>query len=88
MMKQQLVWQEMSDAPKDRKIIVCLKSWGDPTDIIRVDVVEWDLVLNDRKEIELEYGLGTEWYSPGEEWYYNSSDFIGWSEVPVLPQAK
>ena len=73
-MTQQLVWQDMATAPTNRVIIVRLKSKCD--DIIRLDVVEYDLVVD---------GIGekTEWYSPGESTHYASSDLIGWIELPT-----
>lgn len=72
-MKQQLVWQDMSEAPKDRQILVGIKSAVDG--VVRFDAVEWD--------IEFFNSNLYEWYSLGSGNHYSSSDFIGWSEVPL-----
>jgi len=87
MLKQQLVWQEwqdMSDAPKDRKIIVGIKSQCDG--IIRQDVVEFN-DWGDGENDDIEEGDKIHWFSFDNR-EYSSNDFIGWIEVPVLPQAK
>lgn len=83
--KEQLVWQDMSEAPKDRQILVGIKSAIDG--VVRFDAVEWDIEF-DFKQLDNFKSNLYEWYSLGSGNHYSSSDFIGWSEVPVLPQAK
>ena len=65
-MKQQLVWQDMSEAPKDRQILVGIKSAVDG--VVRFDAVEWD--------IEFFNSNLYEWYSLGSGNHYSSSDSI------------
>ena len=84
MMNQQLVWQDMSDAPKDRKIIVGIKSQCDG--IIRQDVVEYN-DWGDCDDDDIEEGDKIHWFSFDRN-EYSSNDFIGWGEVPVQSRAK
>lgn len=78
MMKQQLVWQDMSGAPKDREILVGIKSECDG--IIRFDSVEAGFPSSKNTWF---------WFSDNEIGsIYSNDDLVGWIEVPVLPQAK
>jgi len=94
MMKQQIVLQDMSEAPKDREILVGVRSEVD--NLIRFDKVVYDkdagsYPYDDDDGDDSEPGFPSPkntWFSENEEYYYSNDDFIGWIEVPVLPQAK
>ena len=75
-MNEQPVWQDMDQAPKDREILVGIKSEEDGP--IELDVVEGSIIYD-----TFEWGWGFEWYSPVKAEYYYSDDFIGWCEVPT-----
>lgn len=86
--KQQIVWQNMKNAPKDRTFIVGVKSEADcaiqPIGEITIDTVKAFVEENEQ------------WPYDGFDWvsctisggYYKSSDLIGWIEFPVLQETK
>lgn len=96
-MKQQIVLQDMSEAPKDREILVGIKSEVDG--YIRFYTVVYD---EDGDEDEGPYDDEDEdedsedslpnskntWFSDDEDSYFANDELVGWIEVPVLPQAK
>ena len=89
MMKQQLVWQDMSEAPKDREILVGIAESIGP---IRFDSV----VFNHEEFEEDEDGEESDpgfasakntWFSYNDDYYYSNDELVGWIEVPVMPKA-
>ena len=86
--KQQIVWQDMKNAPKNRTLIVGVKAEADctvqPIGEITIDTVKAFVEENEQ------------WPYDGFDWvsctisggYYKSSDLIGWIEIPVLLETK
>ena len=57
--------------------------------VVRFDAVEWDIDDDFKRDFECDQLDNLyEWYSIGSGNHYYSSDFIGWSEVPLLPETK
>jgi len=93
MMKQQIVLQDMSEAPKDREILVGIKSEVDG--YIRFYTVVYDEDGDedpyDDEDEDSEDSLPSPkntWFCDDEDSYFANDEFVGWIEVPVLPQAK
>ena len=90
MMKQQLVWQDMNQAPKDREILVGIKSECDGP--IRFDSVVFNLEEFEEDEDGEESDPGfasakNTWFSYNDDYYYSNDELVGWIEVPVLTKA-
>lgn len=97
--KQQIVWQDMKNAPKDRTFIVGVREveWvggklqykGTPILQQYMEGITIDTVKAFVEENE-------QWPYDGFDWvscsinggYYKSSDLIGWIEIPVLLETK
>ena len=85
MMKQQLVWQDMDQAPKDREILVGIKSECDGP--IRFDSVVFNLEEFEEDEDGEESDPGfasakNTWFSYNDDYYYSNDELVGWIEVP------
>lgn len=89
--KQQIVWQDMKNAPKNRTFIVGVKAEADftlqphgPHEEITVDTVKAFVEENEQWPYD-----GFDWVSCSiNGGYYKTSDLIGWIEFPVLPATK
>ena len=87
MMKQQLVWQDMSEAPKDRQIIVGIKS--EEGGAIRFEGVVFiqDVYEQYEEDGDSDPGMPSSkntWFSENEVYYYSNDELVGWIEVPWL----
>ena len=88
MMKQQLVWQDMNQAPKDREILVGIKLFKSECDgPIRFDSVVFNLEEFEEDEDGEESDPGfasakNTWFSYNDDYYYSNDELVGWIEVP------
>jgi len=78
MVKQQLVWQDMATAPKDREIVVGIESEYERR--LSLDIVKFEI---EDDIYAVEEGDVPSWFSEDKHYYYCSTELIGWSELPT-----